>query len=106
MIERVLRERLLEAADVGAAAERAADIVNRINDELNEASDRREITVADSLVCRALLARGVLIMAADWWAELDPYPAPLYHKAIRSLVDDLPAELDDGMIDTRTGKEI
>lgn len=110
---RVLREGLLEAAELGRASAHAAELTNRINDYLNERSDPahpERLTVAESLVTRALVARGVLQVAGDWWAELGQAhggaaPTPEYHAALRSIVEDLPPELRDGMIDTRTGEE-
>lgn len=108
-----LRDGLLEAADLSLAADVASHLINTVNDELNGRADpshRGRLTVAESLVARALIARGILIVAGDWWAELAQdggrgAPAPEYHKALRTILDDLPAELGDGLIDTRTGKE-
>lgn len=108
-----LREGLLASSNLDRAADVASHLINTVNDELNGRADpthKGRLTVGESLIARALVARGVLVVAGDWWAEIAQAdgrgaPTPEYHKALRTLLDDLPAELGDVVIDTRTGRE-
>lgn len=89
-----LREFLLDQADLAAASSAAGDIANQVNDLLNARADRRELTVASSLLARALIARAVIAIAAAWWADVMTHPEPETFRALRTIVDELPAELD------------
>ena len=83
-----LRAHLLASGDLMRATALAGELHDRLNEELNDAG----VTVATSLLARALLARAVIGTAAAWWADLN-VPEPLTYAAIRSIVDDLPPEL-------------
>lgn len=83
-----LRDNLLNAADLATAADLAASLHDRFNELLNDAG----ITMATSLVARALFARAVIGTAAAWWADIG-VPEPRTFAAIKSIVDDLPPEL-------------
>lgn len=86
-----VRAGLLASADVARAYELAQSISDDVNEQLNELAERRELTVATSLLARAITARALLIVAGDWWQSLSPCPAAAFFAdALRSFVDEAP----------------
>lgn len=99
-----LRQELLAAADVGHAAEWAEDLVNLVNERLNEAGTPehpRAVNSATSLLARALVANGLLVVARCWWADIGKGPQLAYDEALKSFLDELPPGLAGESIDTR-----
>lgn len=88
----VLRDILLERADVDQALEVCNAIILGTLDAFNAAGT----SVATSLLARALLARATLGVARDWWHEIQP-PAkpPEIQKALISFITDPPSWLND-----------
>jgi hypothetical protein len=90
-----LRDGLETSADVDQAYQLAQVISDEVNARLNKLADRKELTVATSLLVRALTARALLLVAGDWWADMGQGPGPAYHAALRSFVDQAPAGYAD-----------
>jgi hypothetical protein len=90
-----LRDGLLASADVERAYALAQEISDDVNAKLNALADRREATIATSLLARALTARALLLVAGDWWASMGSGPPPAYHAALRSFVDHAPPDYQD-----------
>lgn len=90
-----LRDGLEASADVEQAYSLAQSISDDVNARLNELADRQEATVATSLLARALTARALLLVAGDWWASMGNGPGPAYHAALRSFIDQAPANYAD-----------
>jgi len=91
MIEaREFRERILANADGAQAAELAEEVTNAVNQMML----RGDPSPATSLLARAIAARGLLEVAADWSAEGSKLPLPVTFAALKSLVDDPPLELE------------
>lgn len=91
-----LRSLLLSAAGSNHAIALANEVTDSVNEQLNAAG----VTAATSLLARALIARSVAAIAADWWTDLSSQPKPITSEAIMSLVTDLPPEFDgDSYID-------
>jgi hypothetical protein len=90
-----LRDGLETSADVDQAYQLAQVISDEVNARLNKLADRKELTVATSLLVRAFTARALLLVAGDWWADMGQGPGPAYHAALRSFVDQAPAGYAD-----------
>lgn len=93
-----LRKELNIAADVMVAGLHAEEIVNLIGYKLKELADPKQsrgANVATQLLTRALIARGMLAIGAEWWANIrkDENTAK-YHEALRSFLDRMPDELE------------
>jgi hypothetical protein len=95
---RDLREMLLTQADVGEAADVAAQISNKVVELLNGSM----LTVATHILTAALIARATTEIAADWWAtDFGPHPVEDTSAALLSIQLDMPAGLKGGSFDTR-----
>lgn len=90
LVHRGLREGLLASADVEIAYQLAQVFSDNVNEQLNGLADRKEVTVATSLLARALTARAVLLVAGDWWSDFGNGPKPAYHGALRTFLDEPP----------------
>jgi hypothetical protein len=92
-----IREHLLAATNMGSARVWGERMPNEVNDRLNQAiipGAEHPLNFASSLVARALIARGILHVAADWWASLPGSPCRAMCLAVlQNLVDELPEEL-------------
>jgi inorganic triphosphatase YgiF len=95
LVHASLRDGLLTSADVARAYALAQEISDDVNAKLNALADRREASVATSLLARALTARALLLVAGDWWASMGSGPRPAYHAALRSFVDHAPPGWED-----------
>jgi hypothetical protein len=83
------------------ALQMSETLVNSINDVINEA----KVTVGVSLLTRALLARSIIAVASDWWADVAKAPTQETHKALMGIVTDPPARFDAIITNTETGSE-
>jgi hypothetical protein len=87
-----LRAYLLSVADIDAVLEATNSAIERVNSHLNDRADRRQLTEASSLLARALIANGVLKVAAAWWSDQGAHPDAA-GEALRSFLDDMPPQL-------------
>lgn len=84
------REKLMGGANIDAAVGIATVVTQAVNTMCNKAN----VPPMTSLLARALIAKGVEAVAAEWWAEMDEaLPLPVSYKAVRSFIDDTPAEI-------------
>lgn len=97
---RAAREYLLGIADLGTAAKWGGRVPNEVNDRLNEAANPEHpeaMMVPTQLVARALIARGILNVAADWWASLPGQPPrEVCLATLQSILDELPPGIEGG----------
>lgn len=75
-------------------------VPNEVNQRLNEAAvpDHPDaMMVPAQLVARALIARGILNVAADWWASIPGQPCrAMCLSVLTSLVEELPPWVEGG----------
>jgi hypothetical protein len=90
-----LRDAIEKEADVGMAYSIAQTFSDNVNELVNALADRKDASVATSLLARALTARALLLVAGDWWASMGSGPGPAYHAALRSFIDQAPAGYAD-----------
>lgn len=96
----LLRAEILERGDLDAALVIASEEVNTLNARLN----RRRLNPPTSLLARAFTARAILMVASEWLAmDLTNPNAPLPEaaRAMRSLVDDPPPDVEGFTYKTR-----
>lgn len=79
------RKQLLEAADVEVAGGIAETIINATNEAINA----MDVPIATSLLARALIAHGLIEVAAKWWSMGSISEADAL-ATLRSFVDKLP----------------
>ena len=98
----LLRANVLRQADVDEALQQANLLIGQVNDVLNASG----VDAATSLTARALVARGVLIVAGDWYADLTGAPKEATRGAIRSLADNPPVGVaGESFIDASIARE-
>lgn len=91
--ERLVRDGLVEQADIDAAAM----IAGEVSDMVNRAVNAADIFLATSLVARALIARAIIEVSAEWLADLTLHSSKVStadaRGALLSFFDELPAGL-------------
>lgn len=85
-----MRSLLIEAANGDEAARLAGDVANLVNARLNDAG----VSKATSLLSRALVARAIAVVLAEWWSDVSGQPLPVTAAAIASIIEDLPPQFD------------
>ena len=87
-VEAELRAHLIDRAELLISAMLAEEICNMVNDKLNDMG----VTIATSLMARALIAHGIVETASHWWSQsTDPRATPPATTAVmRSFVTDIP----------------
>lgn len=87
-----LRERLLIRANTNRAIGDANALIEPLFIALNKLIP--PATVADSLLTRALLARALLQVGAQWWSDCTSEPMPETWAALISFIEDPPAAIE------------
>lgn len=96
-----LRQLLLDKGDQLEATRLANDAIELVNASLNAAGSN----AVTSLLARALVARGVMMVAGAWFGDLTNAPEPETQATIRSLVLNPPPQWDlDCFIDPATAR--
>ena len=87
----LMREHLIAQADMTAVAEVSSALIDEFLDRLNDYSNT--LTVASSLVARALVARALWQVAGAWAADCARQPQEIGVAALRSIMLDPPPSI-------------
>lgn len=99
-----IREQLFDNCDLHAAVEFATRTANGVNDALNWLADDGTLNVASQCVCRALAAKAIIDVCAQWLSDVG-YPLPECFAALKSIMDNPPPEID-GFVTNAQGERV
>jgi hypothetical protein len=92
--------RAVTAEEIRAQLEQHVDFelagraANPIIEQMLVAFNAADLPVGASMVCRAMVARAMLVVVSEWWADLTGLPVPITWKAISSYIDNPPAAIE------------